>query len=62
MEDIAGQHAEYADDATVWRSDPSLSEACKGTNEDLIKEEKRHGVKKWNMSTAAEKRGVSRPL
>ena len=56
MEDIAGQHAEYADDATVWSSDPSLSEACKGTNEDLIREET--WCKKWNMSIAAEKTEV----
>ena len=39
MTDILGNHADNADDATVWISDPSLREACKCINEDMIREE-----------------------
>ena len=36
MTDIEGEHAEFADDASVWTRDKAIKSACKKMNNDLV--------------------------
>ena len=36
MENVSSKHAEFADDVSIWTSDPSVSNACISLNQDLI--------------------------
>ena len=46
MEEVEGNHAELADDASVCNSDESVQEVCSATNRDRVNEQrKKNGVK-----------------
>ena len=40
MTDIEGEHAEFADDASVWTRDKAIESACKKMNNNLVSKNK----------------------
>ena len=56
MTDIEGEHAEFADDVSVCKSDKTIDRDCKNTTKDMAIEKKWCGH--WNMAIAVDKTEV----